>query len=149
MKNLYERAAADEILARIGRLTPSSQRQWGKMDVAQMLAHCSQAMDMANGKSLPKRMFIGRILGPLVRGQMTSDKPFARNNPTSPDLRIIDARDFAREQQRLLECVRCFHQGGAPACTTHPHPFFGPMTPHQWSTGMYKHLDHHLTQFGV
>lgn len=149
MNNLFESSTAEETVARIGRLQPTSQRQWGKMDVAQMLAHCSTAMDMATGKTAPKRMLIGRILGPFFRGMMTSEKPMDRNSPTSPEMRIADPRDFAREQQRLLQCVRDFHQGGEARCTTHPHPFFGKMTPHQWSTGMYKHIDHHLRQFGV
>lgn len=149
MNNLYQPAAVEQILARIDRLQPRSQRQWGKMDVAQMLAHCSQAMDLASGKQVGKRMLIGRLIGPLFKSVMTNDKPMQRNAPTSDELRIADARDFAREQQRLKDCVRGFHQGGEAGCTRHPHPFFGSMTPQEWSTGMYKHIDHHLQQFGV
>jgi transposase InsO family protein len=62
---------------------------------------------------------------------------------------IADKRDFAREQEQLKVCVRQFHEGGEERCTKHPHSFFGPLTPQEWATGMYKHLDHHLRQFGV
>jgi hypothetical protein len=117
--------------------------------VAQMMAHCSGALDMASGKLNPPRMLIGWIIGPLVRPIYTNEKPFSRNNPTDKNLVISDTRDFAREQERLKICVREFHQGGEETCTRHPHPFFGALTPTEWSRGMYKHLDHHLRQFGA
>jgi Protein of unknown function (DUF1569) len=62
---------------------------------------------------------------------------------------ISDKRDFVREQERLKGNVRQFHEGGEVRCTKHPHPFFGSVTPQEWATGMYKHLDHHLRQFGA
>ncbi|MFD1127776.1 DUF1569 domain-containing protein [Paenibacillus provencensis] len=31
---------------------------------------------------------------------------------------------------------------------TNPHPFFGKLTSEEWSIGLYKHLDHHLKEFG-
>jgi hypothetical protein len=149
MKSLFEISSMDEVLSRIDRLQPSSERRWGKMDVSQMMAHCSAALEMASGKFLAKRSLLGRLIGPRVRHIMTEDKPFSRNSPTSKELKVGDARDFARERDRLRQCVRAFHKGGESECTTHPHPFFGPLTPKEWSTGMYKHLDHHLQQFGV
>jgi Protein of unknown function (DUF1569) len=149
MKSLFERSAADEIVSRIEQLHPTTARQWGKMDAAQMLAHCSQAMEMALGKTQPKWSLLGRLIGPRVRHHLSSDKPMPRNSPTSKELKISDARDFRRERERLIACVRQFHEGGDGGCTTHPHPFFGPLTPGEWGKGMYKHLDHHLRQFGV
>ena len=148
MRNLFEKEAADEVCSRIEKLQPTMQRQWGKMDVAQMMAHCSAALDMAAGKINPPRILIGRILGPLVKPIYTNEKPFSKNNPTDKQLVISDQRDFAREQERLKKCVQEFHAGGKANCTRHPHPFFGALTPDQWARGMYKHLDHHLRQFG-
>jgi len=149
MKNLFEREAVDEVLSRIDMLQPATPRQWGKMDVAQMMAHCSGALDMASGRLNPPRLLIGRLLGPLVKPIYTNEKPFSRGNPTDPQLVIADQRDFQKEQERLKLCVQQFHQGGEARCTQHPHPFFGALTPHAWSRGMYKHLDHHLRQFGA
>ncbi|HTT21715.1 MAG TPA: DUF1569 domain-containing protein [Candidatus Sulfotelmatobacter sp.] len=149
MKNLFERETVDQLIARIDGLQPVAKRQWGKMDVAQMLAHCSAALDMASGKINPPRILIGRILGPLVKPIYTNEKPFSQGNPTDKMLVVSDARDFSREQTRLKDCVREFHQGGEEKCTRHPHPFFGHLTPPQWARGMYKHLDHHLRQFGA
>jgi hypothetical protein len=64
MDNLFRSGAVDTLISRIDQLQPSSQRQWGKMDVAQMMAHCSAAMDMASGKLVVRRTLIGRVIGP-------------------------------------------------------------------------------------
>ena len=149
MKNLFEREAVDEVISRIDTLQPATQRLWGKMDVAQMMAHCSGALDMASGRLNPPRILIGRLLGPLVKPIYTNEKPLSRNSPTDPKLVVSDQRDFLREQELLKGKVRQFHEGGEGQCTRHPHPFFGALTPQAWSRGMFKHLDHHLRQFGA
>ena len=144
MKHLFERQTVDEVITRIDTLQPATQRQWGKMDVAQMLAHCSAALDMASGRLNPPRIFIGRVLGPLVKPIFTNEKPFSKSSPTDKQLVVADQRDFLREQEKLKSKLRQFHEGGEVHCTRHPHPFFGALNPQQWSRGMYKHLDHHL-----
>jgi hypothetical protein len=149
MRSLFEKEAADEILTRIDNLQPSIQRQWGKMDVAQMMAHCSGALDMASGKLDLPRLFIGRLIGPMVRPIYSNEKPFSQNSPTDPKLVVSDQRDFQKEREQLKLKVREFQQGGEETCTRHPHPFFGTLTPYEWGRGMYKHLDHHLRQFGA
>lgn len=149
MKNLFEREAVDEVISRIDTLQPATRRQWGKMDVAQMMAHCSAALDMASGQLILPRLFIGRLIGPLVRPIYTNEKPFSRSSPTDPKLVVSDQREFLREQEQLKVKVRQFYEGGEGNCTRHPHPFFGALPPQDWSRGMYKHLDHHLRQFGA
>jgi hypothetical protein len=149
MKNLFERETIDEVIARIDNLQPTSLRQWGKMDVAQMLAHCSITMDIASGRLNLPRMFLGRLIAPFFKSIYTNEKPFAKNGPTGKDLLVTDRRDFQREQEQLKSKIRQFHEGGVTRCTRHPHPFFGPLTPEAWSRGMYKHLDHHLRQFSA
>ena len=149
MKNLFQREMVDEVMARIDTLQPTSQRLWGKMDAAQMMAHCSITFEIASGRLNLPRLFIGRIIGPFVKSIYTNDKPFAKNGPTGKDLIVSDRRDFAREREQLKAGIRRFHEGGESGCTRHPHPFFGPLTPQAWGRGMYKHLDHHLRQFGA
>ena len=149
MKTLFQQETVDEVVSRIDNLQPATPRQWGKMDVAQMMAHCSVAMDMASGKLNPPRKFIGRLLGPFFKPMFTNEKPLGKNAPTGKQFVIADPRHFLREQEQLKQKVRQFHEGGEAKCTRHPHPFFGPLTPEAWSRGMYKHLDHHLRQFGA
>lgn len=149
MKNLFEQDTTTEVIGRIDNLRPDAQRQWGKMDVAQMLAHCSATLDMASGKINPPRPLIGKLIGPLFKAILTNEKPFSQSTPTDKRLVISDQRDFAREQEQLKGKIQEFHEGGEGKCTRHPHPFFGALTPGEWSRGMYKHLDHHLRQFGA
>jgi hypothetical protein len=150
MNNLFESASVDRVKTRISQLTPASQRQWGTMTPSQALAHCSNAMEMATGDRLLPRMFIGRLLAPLVKSKvMHTVEPLKRNTPTAKDLVINDDRDLAAEQQRLCALIDKFATAGPQGCTKHPHTFFGAMTPEEWATLMYKHLDHHLRQFGA
>jgi hypothetical protein len=150
MKNLYETETAKEIKERIARLGPNCQRQWGKMTAPQAMAHCSVGMEWAVGERVEPRMFVGRILGPLVKSQLLKDeKPMGRNAPTAKSLVITGECDLGKECTRLSTLVERFAAGGPQACTKHPHTFFGKMTPEEWATLMYKHVDHHLRQFGV
>lgn len=149
MKNLFEAAAVDEIKERMANLKYDSGRQWGKMNAAQMLAHCSIWMEMAVGLKNPPRSLIGRVFGRVAKSTVLNEKPVRRNMPSEGSLIVTEERDFAVERQRLLEWTDRFAAGGPEKCTRHPHCFFGPMTPMEWATMAYKHLDHHLRQFGV
>lgn len=149
MKNLFEPASVTEIKQRIERLGPQSERQWGVMTPAQMLAHCSTWMEQAAGLNKPPRSFIGRIVGKMAKKSVLGEAPIRRNMPTEKSLIMRDDKDFVAEQRRLLDWVDRFAAAGPDGCTTHPHCFFGPMTPHEWAVLGYKHLDHHLHQFGV
>jgi hypothetical protein len=71
------------------------------------------------------------------------------NSPTIPAVRITDEKEFEFERSELKRKIRAFQANGPEKCTTNPHPFFGKLTPEQWGKGTYKHLDHHLKQFGV
>jgi len=151
VKNLYDPAAADEIRLRMARLRPDSPRQWGKMNAPQMLAHCVISMEWALGARIPERApwplrIVGRVVKPLALG---NDDPLRKNTPTAKELVISDERDLAKERDRLQVLIDRFAAAGPAGCTTHPHGFFGRLTPTEWAILAYKHLDHHLRQFGV
>ena len=149
MKSLYNNETEQEILNRFNTLTPTSGRQWGKMEVDQMLAHCSATLEVATGEKNPPRIFIGRILAPLFKSTVLGDKPFSKNGPTDKSFIITDRRNFSIERERLAELIKQFSEGGTGKCTTHPHSFLGKITAEEWGTLMYKHLDHHLKQFSA
>jgi hypothetical protein len=95
-------------------------------------------------------MFVGRIIGGMIKPKVLgNDEPMRRNSPTVKTLVIADERDLRTEQERLCGLIDRFAATGPAGCTTHPHSFFGRMTPEEWAILMYKHLDHHLRQFGV
>jgi hypothetical protein len=149
-RDFFAPGAAAEFQRRIGLLGPEQQRLWGKMTVSQMLSHTSLALEMAVGDLKPKRMMIGRVIGPIItRLALGNERPLKRESPTAPDLVVRNQPQFEVERARLSGLVERFAAGGPSKVTSHPHTFFGRLTPAQWSELMYKHLDHHLRQFGA
>jgi Protein of unknown function (DUF1569) len=153
VKNLFDSSLAGDTKQRILELHDHSQRLWGSMTVAETLAHCTSGLEMAMGLIKPKRApfpanVVGLLIKPLVFG---NDKPMRRNSPSSPELFSVDHTtcDFERERGYLVAAIDRFANEGAARCSQHPHPFFGPLKSQQWAILMYKHLDHHLRQFGV
>lgn len=151
MKILFEADTVEEIKRRLLQLRPDSRRRWGKMTPVQMLAHCSAGLKMAMGQIRPRRLMLGRVMGPLVKPLALLERSeFRRNVPTAKELMVaVDQKHFVQERNRLNELIDCFAAAGSAGCTTHPHFFFGQLTPNEWAILMYKHLDHHLRQFGA
>lgn len=150
MKTLFESANVEEIQQRLARLKPDSQRLWGKMDVAQALAHCIAAFEIAEGKALVPRIWLGRIFGRIAKlSVIHKQSPIPRNSPAPRCVVIADERVFASERDRLRERIDQFATVGPVGCSSHPHFFFGKLTPEEWSSLMYQHLDHHFRQFGA
>jgi hypothetical protein len=146
IQNLFDAAVKQSIIDRINKLTPASQRQWGKMDVAQMLAHCQKPLGVATGHHKLKGAFFLRMIGPLFKKKLYNETPFTRDLPTDKSFKIADTRDFEKEKQALIRMINDFSESNMSG---EPHPFFGKLTNEQWSRGTWKHLDHHLQQFGV
>ena len=146
VKNLFEPAIKQDIINRIYKLTPESKPLWGKMNVGQMLAHCQMPIGVADGTHKLKRTLMGRLIGPMLKSILHNDKPFKRNLPTDKSFIMTDSKDFEKERQKLLEMVGNFTEANI---LNETHTFFGKLTKEQWSKGTYKHLDHHLQQFGV
>jgi len=150
MKQLFEPATVTEVKSRLGHLRADSPRQWGKMNAAQAVAHLAGGLELALGDRKPPRVFIGRLIGWIVKPlALGNDEPMRRNTPTVPEIVVTDTRNFAVERERLLALVDRAAAAGPAGCTTHPHSFFGRLTSQEWGILMYKHLDHHLRQFGV
>jgi hypothetical protein len=151
MKNLFDAAVVSQVKTRLGQLEPQSERRWGKMKPAQMLAHCSVSMQWAVGEVVPEKgalpvRLMGRLVKPMV---FRNDDPLRKNSPTATALIVADERNLGTERDRLSGLIDKFAAGGAAGCTKNPHSFFGTMTAEEWAILTYKHLDHHLRQFGV
>jgi hypothetical protein len=147
MKSLFNAAENRELIDRIGKLTPSTPALWGKMRVDQMLAHCQAPFKVAYGELNLKRGLIGLLFGGMAKKQMSGNKPFKQNLPTHPKFLVADQRVFNEEKEKLESCIVRFNNPKAIVLDTHP--FFGKMSPDEWDNLMWKHLDHHLRQFGV
>lgn len=150
MKNIFSEEVTQEIVDRINKLTPDTQRQWGKMSVAQMLAHCSVTYEMIYDNIHPKpKGFQKFILKAFVKPIVTNEKPYKQNNPTAPAFLIKADKDFGKEQKRLVDYIQRTQKLGAAHFEQKESNSFGKLSSNQWNNMFYKHLNHHLTQFGV
>ena len=148
--NLYSPDIYNQLLLRIQLLKPNSKPQWGIMNVAQMMAHVSSVMKNGlNETKLPRRM-IGYFIAPFWRHKYFNEQPYKiKNLPTDDNFRIASDKDFEIEKEQLLHWIKVFHFEGKQRTKGACHPLLGKFTPNQWAVGQYKHLDHHLRQFGV
>jgi hypothetical protein len=150
MHSVFETSTVRALRDRIERLTSSTSPQWGKMTVDQMLAHCNVAYDMVYTGDYPKAGPIKRwLLKALVKQGVVGPKPYPRNSPTAPAFRIRARKDFATEQRKLLAYLERVRIDGASGFEGRESVSFGALTASEWDVLFYKHLDHHLTQFGV
>lgn len=145
-KDLYDPAVYDACRARIEQLQADTTPQWGRMNAAQMLAHCAEVMEVYNGKPMGHTPWIARLLKGMIKKMILSDKPYPRSSRTHPQFVTADDRDFDAEKARMLAALEAFQAAGRKPSM---HPLFGQVTPEEKSWAMYKHLDHHLTQFGA
>jgi len=148
-KSLFDPDAFRDTVTRIETLQASASRQWGKMTASQMLEHSTRALEMAVGKGPQKQAWLGKLIGWAVLRSIVGEKPLSKNSPTDPRLIVHDEPQFAGAKQRLLGLMREFQSQGAAGCDGHVHSFFGGMSGAQWGVLQYKHLDHHLRQFGA
>lgn len=146
-KTLYSPNDFAECLDRIGQLTEDASPQWGSMSAAQMLSHCADILEVTNGADLKGTPFIARLLKGMIRNMVVNEKPYPRNTRTHPQYLQSEDRDFEAEKSRLLSELEAFRSG--EGSTGKPHPLFGSMSKAEKGWSSYKHLDHHLTQFGV
>ncbi len=149
MTSLFNPADREALSLRLAALESSSARRWGKMDPAQMLRHCALGLEAATGDRPMEQVFLGKLISPFIRGLAFGRRPFSRNGPTHPDFVVSDQRDFDRECSRLATMIDRFVQRGPESAGRCTHAFFGRLTGDEWGRLMYKHIDHHLRQFGV
>jgi Protein of unknown function (DUF1569) len=147
MKTFFDKSNQDELQQRLQRLNAETSCQWGKMTASQMLAHCTAALQMPVGDIQLKRTPLS-LIGWMFKGMIVNGKPFTQNSPTAAELVVRDERDFRTESERFLQAFQKVAQGPG-SITCFKHPFFGRMSTDDWGYLIYKHLDHHLQQFGV
>lgn len=150
MENIFDEKVANQMMARVDKLTPETQPLWGKMSVDQMLAHCNVTYEMAYENIHPQpNAFVKFILKLMVKNAVVSEKPFKKNSQTAPAFLIKNERVFETEKKRLEDYIKKTVSLGKAHFEGKDSNSFGPLTANEWNNMFYKHLDHHLTQFGV
>lgn len=146
--NLFETSAAQEILSRLNNISATTQPLWGKMNAAQMMAHCIAPFKAFFGEIRMKRRLMGILFGKMAKKKIYSDKPIPKGLPTDQSFKMSGEKDFIKERDELISYINRFAKEGY-SVTSSVHPFFGKMSSQEWAVLGYKHMDHHLRQFGV
>jgi hypothetical protein len=150
LPNIFTAPVADTVIQRIKQLKPDSKPNWGKMNVSQMLAHCNVAYELVYENKHPKpNFFMKLIMKSFVKKIVTNEVPYKQGNPTAPAFMIKDERSFEKEQLRLIDYINKTKALGEGYFHNKESHSFGKLTQAEWNNMFYKHLNHHLTQFGV
>ncbi len=150
LPDIFSRPVADKVIERINNLTPATQPKWGKMSVAQMLAHCCVTYEMVYEQKHPApNAFMKLILKTLVKNVVVSETPYKHNSRTAPAFLITTEKEFNTEKERLKGYISKTQQLGEKEFHNKASLSLGTLTGTEWNNMFYKHLDHHLSQFGV
>ncbi|MEX0778101.1 MAG: DUF1569 domain-containing protein [Balneolales bacterium] len=149
MKTIFDKPTREVLISRINSLNRNSNAQWGKMNISQMVRHCTLWDEMALGKTKLKQVFVGRLFGKMALKSMIKDeKPLQRNIGSLPELIIIEpSGDLEILKKQWITSLEEY----AYLNDDHEfiHSFFGKLNKKQTGLLVYKHTSHHLRQFGV
>lgn len=150
MKNVFDPADSKELVNRINTLNADTSNLWGKMSASQMLAHCNVAYDITYTDKYPKPKGFKKFMIKLfAKNLVVGPKPYKKNMRTAPEFLITNERDFEKEKKKIIENIEKTQKLGATHFHNKESHAFGPLTEKEWNILFFKHLDHHLQQFGV
>lgn len=148
MRTILDTATREALIQRINMLNEKNTAMWGKMNVHQMIKHCTLWEEMALGKTIYKREFLGLLIGRLVmKSFFKNDKPMDKNVPAGPlSVKGPVNSNFAEDKKQWIHLIEEY---GRLNDHEMMHPFFGRLTQEQVGYFAFKHADHHLRQFNV
>jgi hypothetical protein len=148
--SIYSSATTQLLHARIDKLDDNTQAIWGKMNVGQMLSHCSVPYEQILGLNTIQPPLLMRVILKLfLKKSMVNEVPYKQNLPTAPSFIRTEQYKIANEKERLKDLIKTIQEMGADKLAGTPSLSLGKLTATEWNNLLYKHLDHHLKQFGV
>ncbi len=149
MQTLFDPKAREQVLARIARLSPEARARWGRLTVDRMVVHLVDGLKVAFGES--ESEFQPGILSTRLGRWMVIDAPipWPRGKVDAPEVffRTDPSADFERDRDTLHDYVERFARG--PEQVWGRSPLLGNLGPEQWARLNWRHIDHHLRQFGA
>ena len=147
MQSIFEESTFEELKTRLNSLNENSKANWGKMSVGQMVWHCQGPLNiMLQKKDYGlKPNWLAKV---FFKKSLYNDKKWGKGLPTAKFLKTKDDKNFNSEIS-ILKALLEESYAQKDKTEWEPHPAFGYFTAQQWGQMQYKHLDHHLRQFGV
>ena len=150
LPNIFSVSVCADMVSRINRLNENTPALWGKMNVSQMLAHCCVTYEMIFENKHAKPNFLLRfVLKNFIKSKVVGEEPYKQGGPTAPQFLITNECDFEKEKMRLINYINKVQQLGEAFFEGKEFHSFGVLNKTEWNNMMYKHLNHHLSQFGV
>ncbi len=150
LPNIFSTAVSETMIKRIERLQGDTPAKWGKMSADQMLAHCNVTYELALEDKHPKpNAFTVFMMKLFVKNIVVSEKPYSHNSRTAPVFLVTDHKNFEEEKKRLIAYVNKIQTLGEQYFDGKASHSFGKLNKTEWNNLFYKHLDHHLSQFGA
>lgn len=149
MASARESAGREELERRIAALDAGRPPAWGRLDASRMVCHLIDSLEMATGARAvrPKPLWPFRVFP--FKHLLLYVLPMPKGAPTAPELLTTTPNPaFETDRATLLRLLAEFasmpDHGGGPV-----HPLFGRLDHAEWGSLVYKHMDHHLRQFGA
>ncbi|HYE96754.1 MAG TPA: DUF1569 domain-containing protein [Rubricoccaceae bacterium] len=148
MRTLFSPADRAAIHARLDRLTPNAERRWGRMTAPEMVCHIADQMRVGLGE-LPAPSKPSFLSNPVLRRAALFWLPWPKGKaPTDPAMLTSKPASWVDDVAAVHALVERVGERGAEGPWS-THPAFGRLSGKDWGRLCYRHLDHHLTQFGV
>lgn len=147
MKTLFDRELREGLLARLQHVTAETRPRWGKMNAEQMLAHLVEAMRMGLGEFTPRpKRMVTRY--PPFRQLFVYWLPWPKGAPTARELLPSDRREIDVSKREIVRLVNAIAERQSEK-EWPDHPAFGKLGGRGWGVLGWRHIDHHLRQFGL
>ena len=148
-KNVLDKDCSESIVSRVQKLRPETAPFWGTMTATEMLLHCNRINEhLLTAEPLRKgtrlKQYIGRWMTLYILPNFPKNARTPKRNDTKGQ---VNTEAFTEQLEQFIQLIRRFplHHKAIQL----PHPYFGDLNTAQWGRANYKHMDHHLRQFGV
>lgn len=148
-KSLFNKSDSDSIIARANLLLQNSARKWGTMSVTEMLLHCNMVnKNVLENSATSKNTSTKQRIFKYIFLYLIPHFPKNRRGPSRLQTKgLVDDSEFSNTLATFATIITQF--AGHNEEISLVHPMFGLLTTEEWGMAMYKHVDHHLRQFGV
>jgi hypothetical protein len=145
MPTLLSESDRTQIVARLRRVTPDRVPAWGTLTAPKMLCHVTDQLRVATG------VIVGRHRDTLMRRTLLK-WIVVHSSLQAPPGKVKTVPEMlgtapGRWDADMATCIRMISEVGLGTASGR-HPAFGPLNGRDWGRLGWKHLDHHLRQFG-
>lgn len=146
-KSIFQAARRAELQHRLSHLAPDTLPKWGKMNAPRMVVHLADSLKMALGE-LPVAPKKTALRFPVLKHLAIYVLPWPQGTGTAPELIARAPAAWNGEIVTLSALIERFAHL-SPSGKWARHPLFGALSGRTWGVLIYRHIDHHFTQFGI